>query len=217
MTSFNRHRMRLIDEQSFQFPLRSTKNASIFSLADCEGLLTADNGPWQIDHLQRLREELNKCKAQVGTFPLSEWEAHTEKTEISSNIKRVITNRFTIKPPIMTRAWIKVCALANSNQWKTNLLPIQFYDIMGTFPLFCSTDDTTIRSLFLCEGEWCQLAHFLATFHFYLLQLQGLLWMQQTTLFGPTFATSTLNGLPPHWIRITSKLTLTLLFLTISS
>lgn len=150
MTDSNRHKMRLIDEQSFQFPLRSSKNASIFALADTESLLTEDNGRWEIDHLQKLRDQLNKCKAQVGTFPLSEWDIHTEKTEISSNIKRVITSRFTIKPPIMTRAWIK------------------FYDIMGTFPLFGSTDDSTIRSLFLCEGKLGQrqLAHFIITFHF---------------------------------------------------
>ncbi len=129
---------RLIDEQSFQFCLRSPKNQSIFTLssfAASESPLVADEGRWQIDHLQRLREQLNKCKAQVGTFPLHEWDAHTEKTEISSNIKRVIINRFTVKPPIMTRAWIK------------------FYDIMGTFPLFSSTDYSTIRSLFLCEGK----------------------------------------------------------------
>ena len=56
-----------------------------------------------------------------------------QNSEISSNIRKVILQRFANKPPILTRAWIK------------------FYDIMGSFPLFGSTDDT-VRTLFLCEG-----------------------------------------------------------------
>lgn len=122
-----------IEKLSFKFPLRCNESKLTFNLSNCDGDIL-DETHWTIDTLELCRTRLNECKAQVGKFPLHEWEKHTELTEISSHIRKVITQRFSIKPPILTRAWIK------------------FYDILGTFPLFSSSDDSTIRSLFLCEG-----------------------------------------------------------------
>ena len=136
MASSIGHQLPPIEKLSFKFALRSNGDKSIFNFANVNGgdqELFSDSR-WKIEDLEFYRNQLNECKAQVGTFPLHEWEKHTETTEVSSNIRKVLFQRLANRPPILTRAWIK------------------FYDIMGTFPLFSSTDDCTIRSLFLCEG-----------------------------------------------------------------
>ncbi|KAI2809694.1 Methylcrotonoyl-CoA carboxylase beta chain, mitochondrial [Blomia tropicalis] len=90
--------------------------------------------PWEIDHLNECRSKLNECKAQVGNFFRYKWDRHTELTEISSQIKKVIIQRFLTTPPILTRAWIK------------------FYDILSSFPLFSCKDCDSICVMFLCEA-----------------------------------------------------------------
>ena len=111
------------EESSLLKIIESNPNESVFSRI-----------PWEIDHLNECRSKLNECKAQVGKFFCYKWDKHTEKTEISSQIKNVIIQRFTTIPPVLTRAWIK------------------FYDILSSFPLFSCKDSDSICVMFLCEG-----------------------------------------------------------------
>lgn len=102
-----------------------------------EELLTTTR--WALESLESARDRLNACKGQLSSLPLSEWQRHTDFTEISSNIRRVIVKNFApTNPPILTRAWIK------------------FYEIIQTQKVLNieTVENQSVRAFFLCEGNY---------------------------------------------------------------
>lgn len=93
---------------------------------------------WALERLESARDRLNACKGQLSSLPLWEWQRHTDFTELSSNIRRVIVQNFApVNPPILTRAWIKFYEI------------IQAMKVLNTRTI----QDRSVRAFFLCEGK----------------------------------------------------------------
>ena len=94
----NNSRNKMIEKHSFKFVLSTNNN----SLVDPELKLNFSQTRWQEECLEKIRTELNCCKSKLSNFPLHLWEKHTEHIELSSNIKKVILQKFSNKPPVIT-------------------------------------------------------------------------------------------------------------------
>ncbi|XP_014242654.1 cap-specific mRNA (nucleoside-2'-O-)-methyltransferase 2 isoform X2 [Cimex lectularius] len=123
----------------------SNKRPSTFPSQD--GLFT--HGKWEVETLQKLKEELNGVKSKLNSYNLADWHDHTRKNNYAGTVMRSLRK---FQPEFLTQAWCK------------------FYEVVSRYKLIPKQclKKKLLNSVHLCEAPGAFIAslnHFLKLNH----------------------------------------------------
>nr|XP_012224181.1 PREDICTED: cap-specific mRNA (nucleoside-2'-O-)-methyltransferase 2 isoform X1 [Linepithema humile] len=156
--------------------------------------------PWQLDNLQRLKNNLNEVKSRLNNYSLLEWNQHTSQMNEASDIVNFVKKN--IKAELVTQAWCKFYEIISKNYvfrglvYKTSTVPmfnvkndslISFLDLMRNntnFEVEFNIPMKSFTSVHLCEAPGAFVA---ALNHWFKTNKPSVQWDWLATTLNPYY------------------------------
>lgn len=112
------------------------RDTQTYTLPKPESMFTEP--PWQLDKLQKVKDDLNEVKSRLNNFNLSKWQQHTNRTNGAGDIVRTVKEN--IQAELVTQAWCKFYEIASN------------FSLVPLHEIYRGEDGKNLRSVHLCEA-----------------------------------------------------------------